>query len=222
MKGKNRDKALAAHGLARYETEGADTALGGSRADQWAANHKEKLDKVHLCIGGNDFLRFASTTGLSKLTAEQRQAQWVVIRKDIQAVVDDILVQRPDHLDPALMAKVYKTGFEGAFFGVSAKIFNAALVELGREKLAIAKKTPRCFYAQNWGLLQHRYGAGEALKPLAVRLPGGPPDHDPYPGGDLSFTSGAAMPDGVHPTPDGFQLIFENAVRQFYGRWLRE
>ncbi len=238
------DKALQANGLGEFETEGTDTALGGSRADQWASNHKGKLDAlraalakyptidvVHLCIGGNDFLRFASENDIAKTTPERRRAQWAVIRKDIQTVVDDILAQRPDlkvviadydYLDPAQMAKVYKAGFTTAFFGVDARTFNAAVIELGREKMTLAKSTPRCYYVQNWGLLQHHIGIPGMLKPLAVRMPGGAPNYDPYPGGDPGLTSGPAMPDGVHPTPQGFQLIFENAVKQFYVKWFRK
>ncbi|MCX6622453.1 MAG: SGNH/GDSL hydrolase family protein, partial [Acidobacteria bacterium] len=121
------------------------------------------------------------------------------IRGDIQKLVNDILARGPnlrvvivdyDYLDPEKISTVYKAGMPGAFFHVPAKTFNKALLELGHEKRDLARKTPRCFYVENWGLLRKKYGPG-------------------------------AMPDGVHPTPEGFQAIFANAIQRFYGKWLR-
>ena len=201
------DKALAAAGLGEWETEGDGTAIGGSRADQWAANQKGKLDAmhaalekypsidiVHVYIGGNDFLRFALEHDLAKLSAAERKTQWDVICGDIRKLVEDILALRPnlrvvlvdyDYLDPVRISTVYKAGMPGAFFGVPPKMFNEYLVELGHEKRDLAARIPRCYYVENWGV---------------VKQP---------------------LPDGVHPTPEGFQAVFANVIDKYYGRWLK-
>lgn len=200
------DKALAAAGLGEWETEGEGTALGGSRADQWAANQKGKLDAmraalkrypsidiVHVYIGGNDFLRFALEHDLAKLGKPEREAEWDAICANIGKLVKDILAERPnlrvvlvdyDYLDPARISTVYKAGMPSAFFNVSTRQFNECLRELGRRKRELAETIPRCYYVENWG------------------------------------TVAQPMPDGVHPTPDGFQAIFANAIHKYYRNWL--
>ncbi len=125
------DKVFAAHEMAGVEVRGATTAIGGSRADQWARNHNRKtdsigkldslkqaleqeptLDIVHLSIGGNDFLRATMEEGIIEMTPAQREKVWERICKDIRALVDFILAQRPgikvlvndyDYLDPNVM-----------------------------------------------------------------------------------------------------------------------
>lgn len=204
------DKALAAAGLGEFTVEGSltETALGGSQARQWAANHNGKLDKirelilrhstidiVHLCIGGNDFLNYARSADLAAQTPGQRMEKWLAIRRDVQVTVDFILTLKPslrvaindyDYMDPDLIVKTYS----GSLHGVGAKVFNQALVEAGRQKEEIARITPRGGYVRNWGLLERRFGR-------------------------------SVMPDGVHPTPEGFQALFANAVEQFYAEWLK-
>lgn len=200
------DKALAAAGLGAWETEGEGTAIGGSRADQWAANQKGKLDLmraalakypsidiVHIYIGGNDFLRFAMEHDLAKLSAAERKAEWDTICGNIAKLVEAVLAVRPDirvvladydYLDPERISAVYKPGAANVFSGVPAKQFNEYLMELGREKSALAARVPRCYYAANWGV---------------VKQP---------------------MPDGVHPTAEGFQAIFANVIQKYYRNWL--
>lgn len=205
------DRALAAHSLGEFETEGSvtETALGGSEARQWAANHKGKLDKirevlarhptidiVHLCIGGNDVLGYALRVDLATQGPDQRVEKWLAIRRDVQTVVDFILALKPDlrvvindydYLDPDRIAKTYHADFHG----VSARVLNDALMEAGRQKEEVALATPRCYYVRNWGLIERRL----------ARQP--------------------TMPDGVHPTAEGFQALFDHAVEQYYAAWLK-
>jgi lysophospholipase L1-like esterase len=223
------------------------TAVPGSRAAQWASNHKGKLDDlkqtlaanptidiVFVVIGGNDFLREAIKTNLSNLTADDRARLWAGVRTNIQTLVDAILAVRPglkvvlcdyDYLN---LAEAARSPMKQSFNGIAQSDFNRYLVDLGREKRALAEKSSRCLYIQNWGLMQYQLGDPEQkYEAKAVPYPGGPPAFDPYPGGDpikpgpaKAFDQGA-LNDGIHLNPEGFRLIIENALKQGLGAMLR-
>jgi lysophospholipase L1-like esterase len=223
------------------------TAVPGSRADQWATNHKGKLDDlkqtlatnltvdiVFLVIGGNDFLREAIKTNLSNLTAGDRARLWAGIRTNIQTVVDTILAVRPSlkvvlcDYDYLNVAEAARSPMKQSFNGIAQSDFNHYFVDVGREKRAIAGKSNRCLYIQNWGLMQYYFGDPEQkYEAKTVPYPGGSPAFDPYPGGDpgkpgpaKAFNQGA-LNDGIHLNPEGFRLIIENALKQGLGAMLK-
>ena len=228
------DKTLAENGLGDVETQGAVTAWGGRKASFWAKpenlalivaelNAYPAIDIVHLIIGGNDFLTAARDNDLKVKTAEERAVIWEGIAKDIQAIVDGCLAVREnirvviadyDYLDPRAAETYWKMDFHGA----SVAEFNGWLVELGRKKLDIAKKTPRCKYVQNWGTLQYWFGSPAK----AVAYPGKAPDYIPYPGGDMGSPMPAGIsPDGIHPNEQAHAKMLQNAIDQYYGAWLK-
>ena len=167
------------HGLENVGVVGAATALGGSRAEQWANNHKGKLDAldkalaenptidiVHLSIGGNDFLKAAmkDNEDVCRQPPEKRKAVWQRIWKDIETLVQHILAQRDnvkvllndyDYLDPALMRKTFGLPLPEELGHAQ---MNEALVEFAKFKRDKAATIARCGYIQHFGLLHYYYG----------------------------------------------------------------
>ena len=235
------EQVFAKHGVEGVEVVGATTALGGSRADQWASNEKGKLDAlrqaldenpsidiVHVSIGGNDFLRAAMEEGVVSAAPEVRQAVWARIWGDIETLLGAIRASRPsihillndyDYLDPGLMTKTYGLKFPDE---VTAANLNVALLELAAFKRAKAEASGLCDYIQHFGLLQYQYGFPPHFEKHAVALPGAPPAYTPFAGGDPKFsTCPEAMPDGVHPMPEGYVYIIDRCYGTFYASWLR-
>lgn len=223
------------------------TAVGGSRADQWATNHKGKLDDLKqtlaneptvdiafVVIGGNDFLREATRTNLASLTVENRARLWGGIRTNIQTLVDTLLACRTNlkvvlcDYDYLNLAEAARSPMKQTFSGISQADFNQYLVDLGREKRAIAEKSSRCLYIQNWGLMQYHLGDPEQMyEAKTLPHPGGAPKFDPYPGGDptkpgpaKAFNQGT-LNDGIHLNAEGYRLIIKNALQQGLGAILR-
>ncbi len=233
------EQVFEARGIEGVEVVGNKTAIGGSRADQWATNHQGKLDVltseleahptidiVHLSIGGNDFLNHCFKNDITEATPETRTEKWEAICSDIEKIVERILQVRPgarvllcdyDFLDPKKIGETYGLHAKGA---PSTGEMNAALVELGRSKLALARRIDRLEYVQNYGLLQFHFGIEGMAEPKTVPFPGKPPDYAPFPGGNTEYGSGVGMPDGVHPTPEGYFRIVENCFDPFYAVWL--
>jgi hypothetical protein len=104
------------HGVKNTTVVGETTAIGGSRADQWAKNQKGKadpapkldiLDKalkdypevniVHLSIGRERLPDRATEEDLVGKTPEQRKVIWERICKDIKTLIDHIK-RRPDEV----------------------------------------------------------------------------------------------------------------------------
>lgn len=236
------EQVLAKHDVEGVEVVGATTALGGSRADQWASNHKGKLEAlrlaleehptigiVHISIGGNDFLRAAMEEGVVTAAPEARRAVWERIWGDIETLLETIRAIRPgihillndyDYLNPDLMTKTYGMTFPE---DVTAETLNRALLECAEFKRAKAEESKRCDYIQHFGVLQHYYGIPPQCEKGALPLPGLPPDYTPFAGGDPSLPNSTdAMPDGVHPMPDGYVHIVERCYQAFYDAWLDE
>jgi hypothetical protein len=116
------------------------------------------------------------------------------------------------------------------FQGLTQEQYNKALVDLGRHKKELAGRRPgRVLYVHNWGVNQHAMGdASHGYGPRDVPAPGGPPEYDPYPGGDVSKPGPAAafqtllVNDGFHLNPGGYSRIIENALNQGLGAMLKD
>lgn len=234
------EAVFEAHGVADVEVVGAKTALGGSRADQWAANHKGKLDliaeelaahpsidMVHISIGGNDFLRFGLENDVAAMDPAERAKEWDSICTDIAALIRFIQSQRPgirvllsdyDFLSPETIKSVLKMSFKGE---PGAETFNRIHLELALKKRALAASMEHVAYVHHYGLMHYHYGVPGAAEPKTLPFPGKAPDYEPFPGGDIAHgPSAEAMPDGVHPMPQGYIYIIDNCFEQVYKDWL--
>lgn len=232
---------LADRGFPDVEVLASDeTVVPGSRADQWAANHKGKLDHLRraleanpdvdiafVVIGGNDFLREARKRKLSMLSADQRAKLWFGIRTNIETLVTAILSCRPNlkvvlcDYDYLNLEAIAKAPFNQKLMGISQSDLNHYLVALGRQKLRIAENSDRVLYVNNWGLMQHLLGGldGEHGSAKFPR-PGAPPRYTPFAGGDPTKPSPATafrqfqVNDGIHLNAEGYKRIIENALDQ--------
>ena len=217
-----------------------ETVVPGSRADQWAANHKGKLNHLRhaleanpdveiafVVIGGNDFLREARKHKLSTLSAEQRAKLWLGIRTNIETLISALLACRPSlkvvlcDYDYLNLEAISMASFGERLTGISQSDLNLYLVELGQQKRRIAERSDRILYVNNWGLMQHFLGDLEnKYGPQTVPRPGGPPHYTPFAGGDptkpgprAAFHQGQAN-DGIHLNTEGYKRIIENALDQ--------
>jgi len=199
------EKALEDTGV-EVRAVGAATAIGGSRADQWAANHEGKLDALRealdddigavvISLGGNDLL-LAALAGRIASTGE-RAALCARITRDLGLLLDAIHESKPgiqiviigyDYLDPERMHETYGMDFPEA----SKDQLDAALEELEDARDALAIERGGVQFVRNLGLIRATYG------------PEAP----------------AHMPDGVHPSPEAYQVIAARAWEMV--SWLLE
>lgn len=198
--------------------EGNLTAIGGSRAEQWAQNYRDwqgriksivtenpSISIVHLIIGGNDFLNVVTKNNIMEISPSLRDQQWDVIKGNIQKLVDYCLSLKPDlivlicgydYLNIDNARKIY--GYD--FGGMNQKQLNEAFVELSQKEKEIAESDDRCFYIENWGILDKYYN------PV------------PSKNGDLnlSMPAKADVGDGIHPNVEAHKVILQRAVDLFY------
>ena len=220
----------------RYE----ETAIPGSRAAQWADNEDNKLTKLAaaldrppvaevllLVIGGND-INFE----IVGHDFDQRGEWWrnlVLdgIRDDIRTIVDFALQGRP-HLHVVLIGYDYiHYEFLKAAYGLgdwSTRPYNETFVSLGERKLALANTNENVHYAHNYGIMQWTFGDTVhlpfllppiAYDPHVVPKPGTSPNYIPMPGGTVEVPGPLDhLPDGIHPTAEGFYTIMEHSFSQ--------
>lgn len=109
---------------------------------------------------------------------------------------------------------------------------NQFFAGFGHREIAIAQATPRLDFIQNWGNIQWRTGyrnsIGQLWNAYTVPFPGMAPDYNPLPGGDVTWgtppvymniTSGTKR-DPIHLSNDGYKILFDNCVMQYYAGWL--
>ena len=193
--------------LGEVAVAGETTAIGGSRADQWAENHDGKLDTLRdaleapvdlvvLSLGGNDLLEAALAGRIE--TAEQREELLERITRDMGILLDAIHDAAPevqtviigyDYLAPKRIHETYGLEFPDS----SIEHLDLALEELEDARHALATERDRVHFVRNLGLLRATYGPDAAV---------------------------GHMPDGVHPTPEAYQLIAARAWEMV--SWLLE
>ena len=232
------DSVLQKNGFPAGLTEGGEgdskngnlTAIGGSRAEQWAQNHSDwqsrirsgisqnpTISIVHLIIGGNDFLNVATKNNIMEISPLLRDHQWNIIKNNIQLLVDYCLSLKPDlkvlicdydYLNIENAHKIY--GYD--FGGMGQRQVNEAFAELGLKKMEIAESNDRCFYIENWGVLDEYYNQQQNREknPFA------------YPSGDLNaiMPAKADVGDGIHPNVEAHKVMLQRAVDLFYKKVL--
>jgi len=107
--------------------------------------------------------------------------------------------------------------------GTTNQQMNDALVELAKFEMKKVKKLDDVYFIHHFGLLQYHYGFPPHFEKETVPLPGDPPSLQPFPGGNPAYTnSPEAMPDGVHPMPEGYVYIVDRCYNAYYKDWLKE
>jgi hypothetical protein len=195
---------------------------------------------LFLVIGGNDF-NFECAKGLG----DKSQAGWTKtfdgIQANIQTLVNLARQGRP-HLHVVVVGYdffhfEFLLAFGLALDGFDRLKYNLGLFELGVRQWMVAGQNPGTVYAHNMGLLQHLFGDGihppfPVPNPLPVYgclpyspgdkpAPGKAPGYQPFPGGDVNCPAPLdVMPDGIHPSPQGFRMIVENTLDQGPAAWI--
>ncbi len=242
------DQVFQEYGRPYVQAEGSLTAVGGTKASDWAKQDHlniitqqlllhPTIDSVHLMIGGNDVLgKIRDTNVFTGIYPLLRPGWWQEIQNNIQTVVNHCLLHPQikhvviadyDYINRltiqvffALIGQTYDFG------GMTQEMVNTCFIEVGQLKLAVAQRTPNCHYVQNFGLLQNHYNS-----PAGAPHPGVYPNYQPYPGGFSAY----AMPDaafdtimigtfpfpgdGLHPSVETHKIMIRNAAEQFYLNW---
>ncbi|MFM1919935.1 MAG: hypothetical protein RLZZ303_1569 [Candidatus Hydrogenedentota bacterium] len=240
------DEVMDEYGLTHVGIAGAETAIGGSKADQWATSQWRgkitqalldypTIDTIHLSIGGNDILsNIKATDAFEGVGALLREGWWNAIEDDIQEIVDHCLVFPQirkvvladyDYLNRVTAQLFYSlTGGSNDFGGMTQFEVNECFVAVGERKKAIAARTPGCEYIHNFGLLQHAYQSPN----WAARPGSAATNFLPYHGGDQTLPMpdsafdpfdilGVVIPgDGIHPNVAAHKVLLRNAVDEVY------
>lgn len=226
------DTVLQENGFPSGLTEGGEgsgkegnlTAIGGSRAEQWATNHMDwqlriksiisetpSISIIHLIIGGNDLLKIVSKNNIMETSPELREHQLNIIKNNIQTIVDFCLSLKPDikvlicdydYLNIDNAKKVY--GWD--FGGMSQRQLNEVFFAEGLKKKEIADSTDRCFYIENWGVLNTFYND----------------DIDSNNNLNASMPAKADVGDGIHPNVKAHEVMLQRAVDLFYKKFLQK
>ena len=206
---------LDALGLSDCIVEGDVTTRPGSTAAQWVTptwlgyitdelTANPTIDIVHLSMGGNDYLYAIP------LTPEQIAALVEQVFDDIDTVVAHILSIRP-HARVALCSYDY----------VADQQHNDPLGLFAQTAIARSAANPNYFYINNLGLMHYAYGYPAQFNPGETPFPGGYPDYEPLMGGDPSLPGPPdALSDAIHLTWDGYLVLAERCVNEFYADWL--
>jgi len=216
------------------------TAIAGSRADEWVSNQDGKLDALAaaldadppaeillVTLGGNDMNKAAVDQDLGELPNILQDTIMDGIRDDLQAFTAWALAGRP-HLTVVFVGYDF-LHYEllNAFISLSGfdtKSYNEILIELETRKRDFCVAMAGCEYAHNLGILQHTYGDYPhppfttpliSYDPGFLPAPGWAPSYEPWPGGFVDLPAPLDhMPDGIHPSPQGFRTIIDHTFAQ--------
>ena len=107
-----------------------------------------------------------------------------------------ILISGYDYFNITLLTDLFAP--ESCLKKLTTPFFNRLMTRLGRF-FAEAAAVPDARYTVNWGLLQNH------ADPNRYPLRGGNPDEPTPP---------EWIPDGMHPTPEGYRLLLESTLKQ--------
>jgi lysophospholipase L1-like esterase len=226
------ERVFTEQGLPDIRVKGDRTAIGGSRADQWAKpdrlalverelTENPTLDFVHVFLGGND-LNGAWNRALSQ---EEQQALFARIAKDLSILVERCLSVRED-VQVVLCGYDYVNFEEPRWIGdvpwcateaIWSKLgrptpaeINQAFIDLEEHKKELAAGSKRVHHLDNFGLMQCRYGYPARGLAAQAFSPGGD-ENLPSPPEALNDRK-----DCLHLSREGYDLLAENAFLKVY------
>jgi hypothetical protein len=191
-------------------------------------------------LTGNDYLG-AGKGGLGLLGPQGWFFAMTAIQLDLITFVALVRAHAPN-------VKIVLVGYDYLHFemiellgskfpGMNLITFNLGLIDLATRERDVATATGDMIYAHNMGLLQHTYGdyfhppficpnpvmGCPEYGPGQAPKPGPAPGYNPFPGGWYTYPSPVDyVPDGVHPSYDGFRAIIDNSLDQVPKEWFQE
>jgi hypothetical protein len=113
---------------------------------------------------------------------------------------------------------------------------NQLFVGFGDRMKNVALATPRVDFLNNFGIVQYvkgyRNSLGWVFLPGSVPFPGYYPSYTPLGGGDITYGTGSYFMykpnandnrrDAIHLSDEGYKVLFDNAVMQYYNGWLTD
>lgn len=232
--------ALADQGFGEVALSYNGTAVPGSKAEQFANNEASLMDILEvsldvnppadvllLVIGGNDLLSDIAD-GFGGWADFRQNNALDDIADDINTIIDKAQEGRPNLRVVIVGYDYLHWDFSSLAYGLkdmNTQSFNEAFVALEQRKLDIAQSRARVEYAHNFGILQRTYGDTTHPPFLLPPLPYDPgvaprggyasEGYEPFPGGAIFYPSPLdRIPDGIHPTADGFRVIIDNTFTQ--------
>ncbi len=237
-------------GLEHIHWAGESTSIGGRKASDFVKReYQDKIrvelqknpdiDTVHLIIGGNDVLgRIRETNVFAAWSDQKREAEWQSIARDVRSIcefllsfpqVRHVVIAGYDYLNVETIRRILPlvdVGKNWDFGGMSQAEVNRCFIEVERLKMELAREMEGVEYVHNFGLSQHALN-----QPEGAPAPSGPPDFDPFPGGDpekpmpdacfdaFEFAGQTFPGDGVHPNVATHQRMIAHAVSLYYKGW---
>lgn len=199
------------------EPEYEATTVIGSTASRFARNYDGYMDRMTktvkenrhklliFSLGGNDFYNLGHFNDLTTASNDFIEESFSRIEKNLIFVLKEIraLTSAPilfsgyDYFNIELLTDLFTP--ESLLRKLSTPFFNRLMMKLGRSFAEAAAVVPDARYTVNWGLLQNH--ADSKRYPLR----GGNPDE---------ATPREWIPDGMHPTLEGYRLLLESTLKQ--------
>lgn len=204
-------------GKINAEAEYRSTTIIGSTASKFVRNYDSYMDRTvetlksnphHLIIfslGGNDFYNLGHFNNLTEVPETFIEESFSKIRNNLISVLNEIrtistapiLISGYDYFNITLLTDLFTP--ESCLRKLSTPLFNRLMTKLGRYFAEAAAVIPDARYTVNWGLLQNH------ADPQRYPLRGGNPNEP---------TPREWIPDGMHPTPEGYRLLLESTLKQ--------
>ena len=199
------------------EPEYKDTTIIGSTASKFVRNYDSYMDRtteilrtdphrlIIFSLGGNDFYNLGHFNDLTVASSAFIEESFSKIRNNLISVLREIrtvsnapiLISGYDYFNITLLTDLFTP--ESCLRKLDTPFFNLLMTRLGRFFAEAAAAVPDARYTVNWGLLQNH------ADPNRYPLRGGNPDEPTPP---------EWIPDGMHPTPEGYRLLLESTLKQ--------
>ena len=192
------------------------TTFIGSTASKFVRNYDSYMDLaveavkktcrlIVFSLGGNDFYNLAHFNDLSAASESFIDESFTKIRNNLISVLKElrentsapILFSGYDYFNIDKLVDLFTP--DSRLRKLETPLFNRLMMKEGRFAAEAAATVSGVFCSVNWGLLQHN------ADPERYPLRGGNPN-EPTP---VSW-----IPDGMHPTKEGYRLLLLSTLKQ--------
>ena len=192
------------------------TTFIGSTASKFVRNYDSYMDLaveavkkpcrlIVFSLGGNDFYNLAHFNDLSAASESFIDESFTKIRNNLISVLKElrentsapILFSGYDYFNIDKLVDLFTP--DSRLRKLETPLFNRLMMKEGRFAAEAAAAVSGVFCSVNWGLLQHN------AVPERYPLRGGNPN-EPTP---VSW-----IPDGMHPTKEGYRLLLLSTLKQ--------